>query len=165
LTTKTTNEKFGEYVSQAEAARIIGTTKQTVANLVRRGCFTTEAVAGRILVLRSDVESFIARPKGRPTKEVQAKKKPLKRPPETIDRGNSGNYILQAEAARIRGVSQTAIANLIRRGRLSAVSVAGRTLVLRSEVEAFVPQPRTGRPPKKKQASEKETSVKKKNSP
>jgi hypothetical protein len=57
--------------------------------------------------------------------------------------------ISQAEAARIRGVSQQAIANLIRRGRLISTLVAGRTLVLRSEVEAFVPKPKLGRPPKK----------------
>ena len=60
--------------------------------------------------------------------------------------------ISQAEAARIRGVSQQAIANLIRRGRLSSTLVAGRTLVLRAEVEAFVAKPKLGRPPKKKAA-------------
>ena len=57
--------------------------------------------------------------------------------------------ISQAEAARIRGVSQQAIANLIRRGRLTSTLVAGRTLVLRTEVEAFVAQPKLGRPRKK----------------
>jgi excisionase family DNA binding protein len=57
--------------------------------------------------------------------------------------------ISQAEAARIRGVSQQAIANLVRRGRLSATLVAGRTLVRRAEVEAFVAKPKSGRPPKK----------------
>jgi hypothetical protein len=57
--------------------------------------------------------------------------------------------ISQAEAARIRGVSQQAISNLIRRGRLSSTLVAGRTLVLRVEVETFVAQPKLGRPPKK----------------
>jgi plasmid maintenance system antidote protein VapI len=150
LTTKTTNKEFVAFVSQAEAARIIGTTKQTVANLVRRGCFTTQAVAGRILVLRSEAESFVARPKGRPTREVQARKGRLKKPPQIINGRDSEKYISQAEAARIRGVSQTAIANLIRRNRLTAGSVGGRTLVLRSEVETFIPQARTGRPPKKK---------------
>jgi hypothetical protein len=57
--------------------------------------------------------------------------------------------ISQAEAARIRGVSQQAIANLIRRGRLKSTLVAGRALVSRSEVEAFIPKPKLGRPPKK----------------
>jgi hypothetical protein len=59
------------------------------------------------------------------------------------------DWISQAEAARIRGVSQQAIANLIRRGRLTAITVAGRMVVLCSEVESFVPQPKLGRPPKK----------------
>jgi len=58
-------------------------------------------------------------------------------------------YISQAEAARIRGVSKQAIADLIKRGRLSSVAVAGRTVVLRTEVEDFVPKPTVGRPPKK----------------
>jgi hypothetical protein len=59
------------------------------------------------------------------------------------------NYISQVEAAMIRGVSKQAIADLIRRSRLTAIKVAGRTLVLRSEVEAFVALPKTGRPAKK----------------
>jgi hypothetical protein len=60
-----------------------------------------------------------------------------------------GELISQAEAARIRGVSQQAIANLIRRGRLASTEIAGRTLVLRSEVETFIPKPKLGRPLKK----------------
>ena len=63
--------------------------------------------------------------------------------------GDLENCISQAEAARIRGVSNQAIADLIARGRLTTVHVAGKTLVLRSEVESFVPQPKLGRPPKK----------------
>ena len=58
------------------------------------------------------------------------------------------NYISQAEAARIRGVSKQAIADLIKRGRLSKITLAGRSLVLLSEVKAFVPKPKLGRPPK-----------------
>jgi hypothetical protein len=61
----------------------------------------------------------------------------------------SSELISQAEAARIRGVSQQAIANLIRRGRLASTLVAGRPLVLRSEVEAFLPKPKLGRPQRK----------------
>jgi predicted DNA-binding protein YlxM (UPF0122 family) len=59
------------------------------------------------------------------------------------------NYISQAEAARIRGVSKQAIADLIKRGRLSKITLAGRSLVLLSEVKEFVPKPKLGRPPKK----------------
>ena len=141
--------KFERFISLAEAARIVGTTTQAMSNLVRKGHFTRKILAGRILVLRTEAESFVPRPKGRPTKEMQARSKPLRKSFEAIERTTPGKYISQAEAARIRGVSKQAIANLINRDRLSAVSVAGRTLVLRSEVEAFVPQP-VGHPPKKK---------------
>lgn len=119
---------------------------QAIANLVRRGRLRTVKVVGRTLVLRSEVESFVPRAQGRPSKEMQAKTKPSKRPHEVIERGKSGKYISQAEAARIRGISQEAIADLIRRSRLTAVVVAGRTLVLRSEIEAFVAKPNLGRP-------------------
>ena len=151
MTNKSTNaEKFENYVSQIEAAGIVGVSKQAMTKLVRRGYFNTREVAGRILILRSEAESLTARPKGRPRQEALGKQKTSTKSEKRAHKDGSEKYISRAEAARIRGVSQPAIADLIRRGRLSAVIVAGRTLVLRSEVEAFVPQPRTGRPPKKK---------------
>jgi hypothetical protein len=58
--------------------------------------------------------------------------------------------ISQVEAARIRGVSKQAIANLISRGRLETITIAGRILLFRTQVESFVALPNTGRPPKKK---------------
>ena len=149
-----TGDGFGNYISQAEAARIIGTSSQTVANLIRRGQFTTKRAAGRTFVLRSEVESFVVRPKGRPAKKELTKKLIGTTREETVEK-----YISQAEAARIRGVSQQAIANLIKRNRLFAVNVAGSTLVLRSEVEAFVTQPKRGRPPEKKIKKESLKSV------
>ena len=139
--TSTDDERFGNYISIAEAARIVGTTTQAMSNLIRKGQLTTKKVAGRTLVLRSEVESFVPRPKGRPTKEMQAKPKPVKKRFRVIDRENPGKYISQAEAGRVRGVSKQAIADLLRRGRLTSVSVAGRKLVLRTEIEAFEPKP------------------------
>lgn len=56
-------------------------------------------------------------------------------------------WISQAEAARIRGVTPQAIAGLIQRGHLTTMKVAGRVLVRRSEVEHYTPQP-AGRPRK-----------------
>lgn len=53
------------------------------------------------------------------------------------DESGVGDLISQAEAARIRGVSRAAIRDLIRRERLRSISVGGRELVYRSEVEAF----------------------------
>jgi len=57
------------------------------------------------------------------------------------------DLISQAEAARIRGVTRAAIADLIKRGKLKSVDLAGRQLVYRSEIEAYEPG-EPGRPRK-----------------
>ena len=139
------NKNLENYISQAEAARVIGTTTHTVSHLARGGHFTTKVVAGRILVLRSEVEKYVPRPQGRPPKREVAHKEPSK----TIHKEDSKKYLSQAEAARLRGVSKQAIAALIQRGRLTPVEVAGRIVVLRSEIEGFVARPKFGNPPKK----------------
>jgi excisionase family DNA binding protein len=51
-----------------------------------------------------------------------------------------GELISISQAARLRGVSPQAIDDLIRRGRLSAVEIAGRRLLLRRDVEGFKPE-------------------------
>ncbi len=64
------------------------------------------------------------------------------------------DWISQAEAARIRRVSQQAISDLVTRGKLQTMQVGGRTFVRRSEVEAYTPDP-GGRPRKKAAAKKK----------
>jgi len=59
------------------------------------------------------------------------------------------DLITQAEAARLRGVSQVAIADLIRRGRLKPIEIAGRNHLRRSEILSFAEKP-AGRPSRKK---------------
>lgn len=59
------------------------------------------------------------------------------------------DLITQADAARIRDVSREAIADLIARGRLQTVEVAGQRFVKRSDVENFTER-KAGRPPKLK---------------
>ena len=161
LRNESTNRKsFESYISQAEAGRIRGVSQQAIADLIRRGRLTTVSLADRTLVLRSEVEAFVAQPRtGRPPKkkagirtpkEVLGKTKTSTKSTARTHKDDLEKYISRAEAARIRGVSQPAIVDLIHRGRLRTVSVAGKTLLFRSEVEGFVPQPRTGRPPKNK---------------
>jgi excisionase family DNA binding protein len=58
-------------------------------------------------------------------------------------------WISQAEAARIRGVSRQAIGRLLKRQRLQTLKIGGRLLVRRSDVERFSAQS-PGRPPKRK---------------
>jgi excisionase family DNA binding protein len=74
---------------------------------------------------------------------------------------NPEDWISQAEAARVRGVSQQAIKNLIVRKRLQSLKIGGKILVRRSEVESFVAQPKLGRP-RMKAKNTKPTKVKKK---
>lgn len=93
----------------------------------------------------------IPRSKGRPTKEMQARKRPSNKSSEVIDMGSVDYYASQAEAAGIRGVSKQAIADLNKRGR-TTITVAGRKPVLRSEVESFQALPMLGRPLKKPEA-------------
>lgn len=62
--------------------------------------------------------------------------------PNAID---LADWIAQAEAARLRGVSRQAIAKLVSNGRLRTVAVGGRSFVSRADVLAFEPNP-PGRP-------------------
>lgn len=66
--------------------------------------------------------------------------------------GGLSDLISQAEAARIRGVTRAAISDLIKRGKLRAIEVAGRQLVYRSEVQLFEPG-QSGRPASQKKRS------------
>lgn len=57
-----------EWISQSEAARIRGVTRQAIALLVKRGRLAVLKVGGRLLVRRKDVETFVPDPAGRPPK-------------------------------------------------------------------------------------------------
>ena len=63
-------------------------------------------------------------------------------------------WVSQTEAAEIRGVSRQAIAGLLRKGRFTTLSIGGKILLKRSEVEEFKPKP-PGPSPKKKATSKK----------
>jgi predicted DNA-binding protein (UPF0251 family) len=181
------SEKPEGWITQAEAARIRGVSQQAIDNLVKRNRFKTLKLGGKTLLNRADIANYQPQPPGpRPSKNRSeaettpplgrrspAAKQSESRPQlpgkrnkwltttEARDR-NLEDYISQSEAARIRGVAKQSIANLVRRGRLTSVTVADRTLVLRSEIENFVAQPKLGRPPKKA-SSFKTSKVKKPN--
>jgi excisionase family DNA binding protein len=67
-------EDIEKLISQSEAARLRGVSKQAITSLISRGRLTSVDVAGHTLVLRSEIESFLARPKGRPLKKSNGKK-------------------------------------------------------------------------------------------
>jgi len=57
------------------------------------------------------------------------------------------DWVSQAEAARIRGVSRQAIAGLIKKGRFRVLTIAGKTLLKRADVTSYERE-QAGRPRK-----------------
>ena len=167
------------WISQSEAARLRGVSREAIYNLVKKNRLKTLKIGDKTLVNRIEVENYRPRlpgpkPKKKRPNEAASTQLPGLGSSTSQEGGDNisskknekdnrlrilteqsqrsvkpGDWISQAEAARIRGVSQPAIVNLIRRGRLTTVNMAGRTVVLRSDVENFIAQPKGGRPPKK----------------
>jgi hypothetical protein len=69
--------------------------------------------------------------------------------PTTLSKNDlaADKWVSQSEAARIRGVTPQAIENLMKKGRFSTLSIGGRVLLDRREVENYKPK-QTGRPRK-----------------
>ena len=65
----TRNFKPGEWISQAEAGRLRGVSRQAIAGLIRKGRFHSIEVGGRLLLRRVEVESYRAERPGRPKNE------------------------------------------------------------------------------------------------
>jgi excisionase family DNA binding protein len=57
------------------------------------------------------------------------------------------NWISQAEAARIRGVSRQAISKLVHSHRIRTLNIAGKILVFKEDIENYKPLA-AGRPKK-----------------
>jgi hypothetical protein len=64
-----------EWISQTEAARIRGITRQAIGIYVKRGRFTTFVMGGKTFLLRSEVENFKPQKRGPKPKRKRAKKK------------------------------------------------------------------------------------------
>jgi hypothetical protein len=60
-------------------------------------------------------------------------------------------WVSQAAAAELRGVTRQAIADLVGKGRFTTLSIGGKTLLRRSEVKEFRPKP-PGPSPKVKES-------------
>lgn len=58
---------------------------------------------------------------------------------------NPEDLITKAQAAKLRGVSRTAIYDLVKRGKLQVFEIAGREFLSKKEVESFEPD-KGGRP-------------------
>jgi excisionase family DNA binding protein len=62
---------FDDLISQAEAARLRGVSRQAISNLVRDGKLKTYEVAGRPLLSRKEVLNYESPPTGRPRKNKE----------------------------------------------------------------------------------------------
>jgi excisionase family DNA binding protein len=58
-----------KWVSQAEAARIRGVSRQAIARLIKKGRLGVFRIAGKVLLNRAEVESFVPDQPGRPANE------------------------------------------------------------------------------------------------
>ena len=65
----------GQWISQAEAAKLRGVTRQSIAGLVRKGRFKTLSIGGKILLRRSEVEEFQPNPPGPAPKDKRQKRR------------------------------------------------------------------------------------------
>ena len=58
-----------DWISQAEAARIRRVSRQAISRLIKKGRFDILKIGGKVLVKRSEVESFEPEQPGRPRNE------------------------------------------------------------------------------------------------
>lgn len=63
-------DDLADWISQSEAARLRGVSRQAIAKLIHRGRLSAQAIGGRMLVRKSEVEVFVPLPIGRPAKKA-----------------------------------------------------------------------------------------------
>jgi len=68
FTLSTNSVDINDLISQAEAARLRGITRQAVAALVRKGRIKTWMIAGKVLVSRTEITTFAPQTAGRRSK-------------------------------------------------------------------------------------------------
>jgi excisionase family DNA binding protein len=68
-----------------------------------------------------------------------------KKPKKILEASGMDDLVSISQAAELRGVSHAAIQDLIKRGRLAPVEVAGRRLLRRGDVQGFQRASKGGR--------------------
>ena len=155
------------WISQSEAARLRGVSREAIYNLVKKNRFTIFKIGDKTLINREDVENYQPQPSGRKPKngrdeadstppQTRRKSSALRDRDGTSQREKSNRkpisgypdkstvnqliWISQAEAARLRDISPQSISELVKRGRFTTMMVGARKFLKRSEVENFEPQ-------------------------
>lgn len=66
LSTNYRDHDTNDWVSQAEAARMRGVSRQAIARLIRKGRFRVLKIGGKVLLRRLDVKAYESKGAGRP---------------------------------------------------------------------------------------------------
>jgi hypothetical protein len=76
-TNKTINNKqdLSDWISQTEAARLRGVSRQAIAKLVKKGRLKVLVVGGYTFVSKAEITSFEMQAAGRPKKEKNGQKR------------------------------------------------------------------------------------------
>ena len=76
-TNKLINNKqdLSDWISQSEAARLRGVTRQAIAKLVKKGRLKVLVLGGRAFVSKAEVTRFEMQAAGRPKKEKNAQER------------------------------------------------------------------------------------------
>lgn len=69
---------------------------------------------------------------------------------KNVEKLDPSAWISQSEAARLRGVSRQAIAELVQKNRFRVLKIGGKTLLNRLDVERYRPQQPGPEPQKKR---------------
>jgi excisionase family DNA binding protein len=67
-------DSLKDLITQAEAARLRGVSREAIYDLVARGRLKVIEIGGKKFVYRTEVMNFEARPAGRPSKPLSNKK-------------------------------------------------------------------------------------------
>lgn len=76
-TNKLINNKqdLSDWISQSEAARLRGVTRQAIAKLVKKGRLKVLAIGGHTFVSKTEITRFEMQAAGRPKKEKNGQKR------------------------------------------------------------------------------------------
>ncbi len=68
-------QDLSDWISQSEAARLRGVTRQAIAKLVKKGRLKVLVLGGRAFVSKAEVARFEMQAAGRPRKEKNGQKR------------------------------------------------------------------------------------------
>lgn len=129
-------DKTDDLIGTKEAAKIAGTTPESLARSCRVGTIPAVKIGLNWMIRRSDLDAYIAR-------------KPRRGSPK-FENEKLEELLSTVEAARVANVFPQSIHNACKNGSLPATKIGRNWAIRRSDLEAYLAnKPRGGRPRKK----------------